>query len=313
MDNMEKNTLKTLCILIVSLLCSVFVQAQNKPAFEKKISLNQNTWSSCQTSESEINHFSDLVSGSNETSFPNSIITSLKDTIPSQLDTLAKLKNALKDTNEVKKDTPIPDTIKQHIEETNVKTNVVPTDTSYKKILVQDSTAHIYNMYRGLLNDDPIYNKRVPLWQPIAKVLIQNALVNIVDHYIIHYDWAVVGLKSWNQTAVHSGVPWGEGWKWDQDRFGNNFFLHPYTGAGYFNSARATGYNFWESSIFVFGGAYTYKLFGENGWPDGKPERNDLIATTLGGMFAGSSATKRDSSGRVAQSRKESEVSMARR
>jgi hypothetical protein len=204
-----------------------------------------------------------------------------------RLDTLAKLKNALKDTNEVKKDNPSPDSTKQHIEETNVKTNVVPTDTSYKKILVQDSTAHIYNMYRGLLNDDPIYNKRAPLWQPIMKILIQNTLVNLVDHYIIHYDWAVVGLKSWNQTAVHSGVPWGEGWKWDQDRFGNNFFLHPYTGAGYFNSARATGYNFWESSIFVFGGAYTYKLFGENGWPDGKPERNDLIATTLGGMFAG--------------------------
>jgi Domain of unknown function (DUF3943) len=204
-----------------------------------------------------------------------------------KLDTLAKLKNALKDTNEVKKDTPIPDKTKQHIEETNVKTNVVPTDTSYKKILVQDSTAHVYNMYRGLLNDDPIYNKKAPLWQPIIKVLLQNTLVNLVDHYLIGYDWAVVGLKSWNQTAVHSGVPWGDGWKWDNDRFGNNFFLHPYTGAGYFNSGRAAGYNFWESSIFVFGGAYTYKLFGENGWPDGKPERNDLIATTLGGMFAG--------------------------
>ena len=205
----------------------------------------------------------------------------------SEPDSLAKLKNALKDTNEVKKDTPIPNAIKQHIEETNVKTNVVPADSSYKKILVQDSAAHVYNEYRGLLNDDPIYNKKDPLWQPIAKVLIQNALVNIVDHYIIHYDWAVVGLKSWNQTAVHSGVPWSDGWKWDNDRFGNNFFLHPYTGGGYFNSARASGYNFWESSVFVFGGAYTYKLFGENGWPDGKPERNDLIATTLGGMFAG--------------------------
>jgi hypothetical protein len=179
------------------------------------------------------------------------------------------------------------DTIQQHIEETDVKANIVPVDTNYKKILVQDSAAHNYNMYNGLLNDDPVYNKRAPLWQPITKVLVQNVLVNLVDHYIIHYDWAVVGLKSWNQTAVHSGVPWGDGWKWDQDRFGNNFFLHPYTGAGYFNSARANGYNFWESSIFVFGGAYTYKLFGENGWPDGRPERNDLIATTLGGMFAG--------------------------
>ncbi len=211
----------------------------------------------------------------------------LTNTISLESDTLAKLKNALKDTNEVKKDTPIPDANKQRIEETNVKTNVVPTDTTYKKILVQDSTAHVYNEYRGLLNDDPIYNKKAPLWQPIMKIEIQNALVNLVDHYVIGYDWAVVGLNSWNRTALKSGFPWNDGWKWDNDRFGNNFFLHPYTGAGYFNSARATGYNFWESSLLAFGGAYTYKLFGENGWPNGKPERNDLIATTLGGMFAG--------------------------
>jgi len=285
--NVKGNTMKTLCFLIVSLLCSGLVQAHNKSAFEKKISTDQDTRSSRQISESEINRFSDLGTLPDETSFPNSIISSPKDTIPSRLDTLAKLKNALKDTNEVKKATPIPDAAKQHVEETNVKTNVVPTDTSYKKILVQDSTAHIYNMYRGLLNDDPIYNKKAPLWQPIMKVLIQNTLVNLVDHYAIGYDWAVVGFSSWNRTAIKSGFPWNNGWKWDIDRFGNNFFLHPYTGGGYFNSARATGYNFWESSLFVFGGAYTYKLFGENGGPTRQPERNDLIATTLGGMFAG--------------------------
>jgi hypothetical protein len=279
--------MKSVFILIMSLLCLVRVQAHNKPAFENKMSLNQTTWSSRQMSESEINRSPVLASRPDETSFPNSIISCLTDTIPSRLDTLAKLKKALKDTNEFKKDTPIPDATKQHIEETNVKTNVVATDTSYKKILVQDSTAHIYNMYEGLLNDDPIYNKRAPLWQPVMKILGQNTLLNLVDHYLIGYDWAVVGFNSWNRTAVKSGFPWNNGWKWDNDRFGNNFFLHPYTGGGYFNSARASGYNFWESSIFVFGGAYTYKLFGENGGTSRQPERNDLIATTLGGMFAG--------------------------
>jgi hypothetical protein len=279
--------MKSVFILIMSLLCLVRVQAHNRPAFEKKISLNQIIWSSRQMSESEINRSPVLVSRPDETSFPNSIISCLTDTIPSRLDTLAKLKKALKDTNEFKKDTPIPDATKQHIEETNVKTNVVATDTSYKKILVQDSTAHIYNMYEGLLNDDPIYNKRAPLWQPVMKILGQNTLLNLVDHYLIGYDWAVVGFNSWNRTAIKSGFPWNNGWKWDNDRFGNNFFLHPYTGGGYFNSARASGYNFWESSIFVFGGAYTYKLFGENGGTSRQPERNDLIATTLGGMFAG--------------------------
>jgi hypothetical protein len=248
MDNAKRNTMKTLCILTVSLVCSVLVQAHNNPAVENKLSLSQDTWSSRQMSESEIDLFSDLVPRSHETSFTSSSIGSLKDASSSGPDTLAKLKEALKDTNEVRKDTPIPNKNKQHIEETNVKTNVVPTDSSYKKILVQDSTAHVYNEYRGLLNDDPIYNTKAPLWQPIMKVLIQNTLVNLVDHYLIGYDWAVVGFNSWDRTALKSGFPWGNGWKWDNDRFGNNFFLHPYTGAGYFNAARANGYNFWESS-----------------------------------------------------------------
>ena len=86
--------MKSLCILIVSLLCSVLVQAQNKPAFEKEISLNQNTRSNRQMSESEMNYFSDLVSRSNETSLPNTFISSLTNTTTSRLDTLAKL-NAL--------------------------------------------------------------------------------------------------------------------------------------------------------------------------------------------------------------------------
>jgi hypothetical protein len=253
--------MKTLSILSVSLWCSVIVQAHNIPA---------------------------LVPSHHEAFFPASIIiSSPENSLPFQVDTLTKLKNALKDTNEVKKETPNPDQDKQRFEESNVKTNVVATDTSYKKILVQDSTAHVYNMYRGLLNDDPIYNKKAPLWQPILKITLQNALVNVVDHYLIGYDWAVVGFNTWNRTAIKSGFPWNNGWKWDNDRFGNNFFLHPYTGGGYFNSARATGYNFWESSIFTLGGAYEYKLFGETGGPTRQPERNDLIATTLGGMFAG--------------------------
>jgi hypothetical protein len=271
----------------MSLLCLVRVQAHNKPAFENKMSLNQTIWLSRQTSESEINRSSDLDYRTHEPSYTDFSVGALQETTPAGMDTLAKLKKALKDTNEVKKDTPITDPAKRQFEEANVKTNVVPTDTSYKKILVQDSSAHVYNMYRGLLNDDPIYNKKAPLWQPIMKITIQNALVNLVDHYLIGYDWAVVGFNSWNRTAVKSGFPWNNGWKWDNDRFGNNFFLHPYTGGGYFNSARATGYNFWESSIFVLGGAYEYKLFGENGGPTRQPERNDLIATTLGGMFAG--------------------------
>jgi hypothetical protein len=192
-------------------------------------------------------------------------------------DSLTKLKKSILDTNRIKSNTY----------DTNLKTNVVAPDTNTKRILVQDSTAHLYNEYRGLLNDDTVYNKVDPLWKPMVKVVIENTLLNLFDHYIMNFDWAVVGFSSWNRTFINSGFPWGDEWKWDESRFANDFFLHPYTGAGYFNSARSSGYDFWESSIFVFGGAYMWKLFGENGGPERKPERNAIIATTLGGMFGG--------------------------
>ncbi|MDR3609442.1 MAG: DUF3943 domain-containing protein [Ignavibacteriaceae bacterium] len=251
--------MKTIYVLVLSVLFSTLPQAQFKNTFDNKISPNRNALLSQIISKSADYRYSD--SSSN----------------PTNQDSLSKLKKTILDTNK----------LKNNIYDTNIKSNVVAPDTNSKKILVKDSTAHLYNQYRGLLNDDPIYNAKAPLWQPIFKVALQNTLLNLVDHYVLHYDFSVVGFNSWNRTFLHSGFPWNDGWKWDEDRFGNNFFLHPYTGASYFNIARSSGYDYWESSIFVFGGAYMWKLFGENGGPEGKPEREDLIITTLGGMFGG--------------------------
>ena len=144
-----------------------------------------------------------------------------------------------------------------------------------------------YNKYGDLLNDDPTYTKKRAVWFPIIQIIIQEVVLNLFDHYVMHFDWATVGFKSWNKTVLHSGLPWNDGWEWDNARFGNDFLLHPYTGASYFNAARSSGYNFWESSIFVFGGSYLWKLFGENGGPEYKPAKNSIIATTLGGMVMG--------------------------
>lgn len=54
-------------------------------------------------------------------------------------------------------------------------------------------------------------------------------------------------------------------------------------GSFYFNAARTQGYNFWQSTPFVFAGSYMWKIFGENG----TPEREDLINTTIDGIFLG--------------------------
>ncbi len=226
--------------------------------------------------------------------FMFSCSTVLHGQITAPSDSSAKLKRALQDTNRIKQNTPTFNPVKEAIADTNLKTNVVATDTNSKKILVKDTTAHIYNLYRGLLNDDPLYNKQYPWWQPALGVVVQNVLLNLVDHYLLHLDWSVVGFKSWKNTA--NPFFWTDRWKWDEDRFGNNFFLHPLTGAGYFNWARSAGFNFWESTPFVFAGSLMWKMFGENAGSydpinhpelNGRPEREDVINTTILGIFGG--------------------------
>ena len=222
------------------------------------------------------------------------LITELNAQVTAPVDSAKKLKQALQDTNRMKQNAPVTNPVKQAIADTNVKSKVVAVDTNSKKILVKDTTGHIYNLYRGLLNDDPIYNKRHPWWQPALKVVLQNVLLNLFDHYVLNLDFAVVGFNSWKHTA--NPFFWTDRWKWDEDRFGNNFFLHPLTGAGYFNSARASGMNFFESMPYAFGGSLMWKMFGENAGSydpinhpelNGRPEREDILNTTILGIFGG--------------------------
>jgi Domain of unknown function (DUF3943) len=154
-----------------------------------------------------------------------------------------------------------------------------PVDTSKK---VQSLDTVLFDMYGNLRVDDPLYNKKAPWYVPALNIVGQEILLNLADQYLLNFDWARVGLKSWGSNLT-AGAPWGNGWIWDDTRFANDMFLHPYTGANYFDAARASGYNFWESSIYTFGGSYFWKIFGENG----APERNSLIYTTLGGIFGG--------------------------
>ena len=63
--------MKKLCFVFFLFLISILLQAQFKPAFNKKIPLHQNTWLSLhtetgrQTSMNEINRYSDLVPNPN--------------------------------------------------------------------------------------------------------------------------------------------------------------------------------------------------------------------------------------------------------
>jgi hypothetical protein len=139
-----------------------------------------------------------------------------------------------------------------------------------------------FSRYGDLLNDDPEYNKKSPIWKPALQVVIENAILNGVDRTVMHLEFARTDAHSWAKN-LRAGFPWTNGWEWDQDRFGNNFLSHPMMGSFYYSAARTNGYNFWQSAPIVFAGSYMWKIFGENG----TPEREDLINTTVDGILLG--------------------------
>ncbi len=133
-----------------------------------------------------------------------------------------------------------------------------------------------HNMYGDLLNDDPVYNKRYPIWIPASRVVLTNVVNWVVVRYVYKYDWARISPSTWKKNLKGP-------WVWDNDRFGINFLGHPHTGNYYFNTARANGFTFGQSFPFAVGGSLLWELFGEKD----PPSRNDIINTPISGMFLG--------------------------
>jgi hypothetical protein len=133
-----------------------------------------------------------------------------------------------------------------------------------------------YNMYGDLRNDDPLYNKKSSLWMVALRVSLANVTTFAIDRYILNYSFSRVGFNSWNYNIQKE-------WEWDQDRFGMNYFFHPFSGGMYFNGARANGYSFFESVPFAALGSLEWEYFGETT----RPSYNDLINTTINGSFLG--------------------------
>ncbi len=133
-----------------------------------------------------------------------------------------------------------------------------------------------YNMYGDLRDDNPLYNPKSPWWMVVFKVTTSNLSTFLIDRYIFNYEFSIVGFKSWKHNIQ-------TGWEWDVDRFGMNYFFHPYSGSMYFNGARTNGYNFFESIPFTFLGSLEWEYFGENTLPS----YNDVINTPINGIFLG--------------------------
>jgi hypothetical protein len=134
----------------------------------------------------------------------------------------------------------------------------------------------VRNKYGDLRNDKVEFNKHYPWWAVALKVTGANFFTFIIDRYLFNYEFSRVGFNSWNHNMV-------TGWEWDQDRFGMNFIVHPYSGSAFFNAARSSGYNFWESAPFATLGSLEWEYFGETTLPS----YNDVINTTVNGIFIG--------------------------
>ena len=89
----------------------------------------------------------------------------------------------------------------------------------------------VYNKYGDLRNDDTEFNRTYPWLVAALKVTGANIFTFAVDRYFFNYDYSRVGFNSWNHNIR-------TGWEWDQDRFGMNFIVHPYSGSAFFNGAR---------------------------------------------------------------------------
>lgn len=112
-------------------------------------------------------------------------------------------------------------------------------------------------------------------WWAFGELMIVQAVPAGINN-LRGAEWAKISLSSW---ATNLENPW----QWDNNKFLNNQFSHPYHGALYFNAARTNGYNFWQSVPWAFGGSLMWEEFGE-AWA---PSPNDWFNTSLGGITLG--------------------------
>lgn len=132
-----------------------------------------------------------------------------------------------------------------------------------------DDTSRYHRFYEK-------YNPKRNLLIPVAEVIAVNVGLSLFNNYVGNQPYAKITFQSVKHNL-------DTGFVWDDDVFVVNQFGHPFHGGVYFNSARSTGYNFWESIPFAFGGSLMWELFMETD----PPQTNDLIQTTVGGAMMG--------------------------
>lgn len=123
---------------------------------------------------------------------------------------------------------------------------------------------------------DTEYYGKNHFWRATGEVVGFNIGLWAFDRYVVNGDYARISFNTIKENFKH-------GFKWDNDKLNTNMFMHPYNGNLYYTAGRSNGFNFWQSSLFAFGGSAMWELFMENEYPS----TNDIIATPIGGTAIG--------------------------
>ena len=139
-------------------------------------------------------------------------------------------------------------------------------------IRAQDRLSEPYDS-AGVLD----YEKKRP-YQASFMTVGLNIGVWAFDRYVQNAEYAMIGFDSMKDNFK-------TGFVWDNDQMSTNIFMHPYHGNLYFNAARVSGFNFWQSGLFALGGSAMWEFLFESEYPS----TNDIISTPIGGIALGES------------------------
>ena len=127
----------------------------------------------------------------------------------------------------------------------------------------------------------PECNPSKNFWAAFGELMAAQMLPFSLNHFVRDAEWADISFESILRNLENP-------WVWDNNKFLNNQFSHPYHGSLYFNSGRSNGYNFWASSLFSLGGSLMWEEMFEV-WA---PSPNDWFNTGLGGITIGETLNK---------------------
>ncbi len=119
-------------------------------------------------------------------------------------------------------------------------------------------------------------------WRAAGEWTMMQLLPWASNRYIRKALFAKISIKS----IGHNLNP--KNFEWDDNKFFNNQFSHPYQGSLYFNAFRSNGYNFWQSSTAALAGSLAWETIFETHLP----APNDIINTSLGGIAFGEMSSR---------------------